>query len=120
MSYQWGLGWRVAKRHSHWKEGNCCWLPFQHQKDYLSAWQVDKTCLTVLWSEGCQFPIYQAETARLQRQIDPGLMDIHLKFHCFLRPKKFRSKKILGPKILGYKNFLALKIWIPPLKFGQN
>ena len=34
--------------------------------------------------------------------------------------KNFRSKKILGPKIFGYKNFLALKIWDLPLKFGQN
>ena len=34
----------------------------------------------------------QAKTVRLQRQIDPGLMDIHLKFTEFL------SKKILGQK----------------------
>ena len=32
----------------------------------------------------------QAETVRLQRQIDPGLMDIHLKF------SEFRS--LFGPK----------------------
>ena len=37
----------------------------------------------------------QAETVRLQRQIDPGLMNIHLKFWV---QKIGGSKKILGPK----------------------
>ena len=55
----------------------------------------------------------QAETVRLQRQNDPGLMDIHLKFTeiCpFFRPKKtfgkhFGSKKCGVQKILGPKKF---------------
>ena len=34
--------------------------------------------------------------------------------------KKLRFKNIWGPKNFEYKNFLTLKIWDLPLKFGQN
>ena len=46
----------------------------------------------------------QAETVRLQRQIDPGLINIHLKFTefcCFFGPKKFQAKKWLGKNNYG-------------------
>ena len=60
-----------------------------------------------------------AGAVRLQRQIDHGLMDIHLKFTefcCFFGPKKFQEKKGWFKKMLGPKKGWVQKKMMDPKK----
>ena len=55
------------------------------------------------WQAELSWGSIQAETVRLQRQIETDLMDIHLKFTEY--PCVFVPKQFLGPKMDGSKKF---------------
>ena len=102
------------------------YLVLLHHIHEAGITQETKKCTKIFgwiknWQAELSWGSVQAETVRLQRQIDPGWMDNHLKFTEFcclflilgqknVGTKTFWAKKILGPKNVGFKKFWSRKM----------